>query len=1728
MNTRAVCGLGFRVLSSTAAAALTAATFILLSPAPLRAANGTWLGTQNNVWVNSANWSVSPYPGLGQTATFDSAGNGYTSLDLTSLPSVANIVFTGPAVAAYTLGTDPRDSQILVMGTEGEYRIDASAANSQTFNCSLQLGGGSYGGAYTFRNDAPEQTLTLGSVFVPAGSGGLKTINLRGAGAITILGDIARGPSTVNLVVDCTNAVTLSGSNTLNAAYLGGTNGVLKLAAGSKTYFQNSFDVNIVASQSVTIDGPGEIVLSTNVADDHGNNAVASGHTLTLNARLTGDTGFQYYHASSDYAGTFVLNGMNDYTRSTVFYAAGTLSCAYLGMSGTEGNLGKNARIVLDHAGARLLYTGAGETTDRTLDIKRGGTLEHAGSGSLVFTAPTASSTSGAKKLTLRNFAAAAGELQGAVVNGSGLVSLAKEGDGTWRLTAANTFSGTLAVNGGTLVLSGTAGAAASAAACTVSNGATLRLSNIAAANNTDRLADAGPVTLLGGTLDFSHDAGAADFSESAGALIAADGACTVQTDQAAEDQTSMLTFASLARLNGATLAFTGTGLGANARNRVFITGQPEGPLGDWVTLNGQPAYYSTADGITAMPAWSVTEIAARGPDSVIPDNAAADVRITQPGTSGPITLAGDPANSVASLCQCTDTAAEVDTANKTLLAYSVGITNGQAALKLGLSVGDGALAPLTPGGTLALNNASGSALTVNAALADNTAASSVAKYGAGNATVAGPTLHTGATEIHAGTLTFAGHTVTQRLAGAVSGSGTLVKTGTNLLDLAAANTAFSGPIQVQQGVLLVRQSGAFGTTDAGTVIADGATLDVGGSASMDSIITGAEPVTVQGAGADGQGVIVNRSGVQQINALGNLELAGDATFGGLSRWDIRNGAFNMNNHSVTKIGGAALGLSGTETVTTGGDSASIDVQQGSLRLQQSLQMGGSAANTVHLRSGTMLDLYDLASAPAWRLDCEDNTSYKASHNVDISNNRWAGPVSVNGSVRLTFEDSTTTDYYSGFTGEVSGPGSLFVTNGTSRQPRFNLTGTHNTYSGTTQVAGGWIYATSLKNVGEPSSLGQPMNAADGTIRLGLGNLPGRLAYTGSGDTTDRTIELSGSSTAGWGTLNHEGTGPLVISNVTFTAGAKRLYLIGNSTHPATIISALTDSASGTTELIKQNNGTWILPANNTYSGKTTLSEGGYGTLTYTGSNTLSGVFEIQNGILRLPAGASMKGTNNFYISKGGAFHLDGGTFVRNTTTADGATFSIGHSTGCYGHLSVNSGSLTCTRLYAGGSGIGTTRFTGGAAAFTHHVHVGRFSYGTVTITPGGSVSQPEIADDNDCYLGFDGGRGELNLLGGAYLQARGKVQAGQNGNAATSIVNLCEGTLTTRYFLYGKGLLLVNFAGGTLKYPDIAAGVTPLLPNHAAVHIYSYGPRDGFAGGAVIDTNGRDMSLPAAVRAPAGKGVTAIEIQQKGSRYLGEPYVRIEGDGFGACAVANMEDDGQGRGTYRVASVTVTSPGVNYTTAPTVTFLGGACIVTAQVSTVTLAPNTSGGLTKSGAGTLTLSGANTYTGTTTVAAGTLKLDTAQALPTGTPVVLAGGTLDLNGATATNAVSGTGTLANGTVETILSPTGAGTVGTDTITLTGAALRGTYQADVTAAGACDLVAITGDIDLAQLILQLVDPLALNRQQAYTILTCTGTRSGAFAGTNLPQGWSASYNTPGVVKLVYASGTLIRVR
>jgi autotransporter-associated beta strand protein len=93
-----------------------------------------------------------------------------------------------------------------------------------------------------------------------------------------------------------------------------------------------------------------------------------------------------------------------------------------------------------------------------------------------------------------------------------------------------------------------------------------------------------------------------------------------------------------------------------------------------------------------------------------------------------------------------------------------------------------------------------------------------------------------------------------------------------------------------------------------------------------------------------------------------------------------------------------------------------------------------------------------------------------------------------------------------------------------------------------------------------------------------------------------------------------------------------------------------------------------------------------------------------------------------------------------------------------------------------------------------------------------------------------------------------------------------------------------------------------------------------------------------------------------------------------------------------------------------------------ATLGTATLADNISGGLTKQGAGTLTISGRNTYTGETTVEAGTLQFNSASGIYTysgstvnignGATAQISGDRYDFNQKTFLFGTNGNGTLLN--------------------------------------------------------------------------------------------------------------------
>lgn len=166
----------------------------------------------------------------------------------------------------------------------------------------------------------------------------------------------------------------------------------------------------------------------------------------------------------------------------------------------------------------------------------------------------------------------------------------------------------------------------------------------------------------------------------------------------------------------------------------------------------------------------------------------------------------------------------------------------------------------------------------------------------------------------------------------------------------------------------------------------------------------------------------------------------------------------------------------------------------------------------------------------------------------------------------------------------------------------------------------------------------------------------------------------------------------------------------------------------------------------------------------------------------------------------------------------------------------------------------------------------------------------------------------------------------------------------------------------------------------------------------------------------------------------------------------------------------------------------------------------------KTGAGTLTLSGANTYAVDTRVAEGTLALATGASLPSATSVELVEGAgLDLGGAAQTVAgLSGSGLVTNGTLTATDGVRPGGTDAAGTLTLADATLCGTAEIDFFADGTCDrLVCAKGAFDASGLSLRLAGTERLVAGTVYTLVESTGGVTGRFVQANVPNGWNLSY-------------------
>ena len=1341
----------------------------------------------------------------------------------------------------------------------------------------------------------------------------------------------------------------------------------------------------------------------------------------------------------------------------------------------------------------------------------------------------------------------------GPITNGLGkIVTLAKANTSTWTLYGSNTFSGTTTISKGSLVLSGTNGAFAGTSAITLSGNAILELRNSELTNATDRLRDAAGITLSGGTLSFAHTGGLADYSERIGALTVNVGTNTILTSQADNGKTSVVTFASMTRSTGAAVNFAGPGLGESDCNRIYITNQAAGPLGAWATVNGTNlAAYSAALGVHAAGSGDTNyfELAAHGPDSVISNSATAFARITAPGDYGPITLAGAWTNSILSVQQSQTVDAEITTisftTNKTLLTSGLTIAAGQGAMKLGLNPGDGYLAALTSGGSVLLENDNTEALlTVNAAVVNNSTASTVDKYGSGTVVLAGSNTFSGAATINEGTLEFSGP-FGQRLSNVIGGAGALAKSGTNVLHIWGANT-YTGPTYIKQGTIRVDKDTTFGpttSTNTPVTITDGGTLnigctpDVGGTRIQNALNFGNKQFVISGAGYLGQGAIINISTTSQYSAFGRIALADDATIGGPQRIDMSSvataPALDLNDHTLTKTGACEFAIHGVQINPGAGK---VVINQGLLRFETGSWVNGTTNNTVTVNSGGRLELYQLvnASPSLWSVILNDGAFFQGGGTLNVTNqNIWNGPIALNGN---TFFNAGSTPTHWTVNGEISGTGKLVKMGGSATvTATLWLYGTNNTYSGGTLISNGVLFAR------YPGSL--------------PGYNEGKVAVWGGA-----TLAIpSGDGVTGWNAqqiqeLHDTSTFTNNTAVLSIDTGLADVDYLGNLTKTLALskkgMNTLTLNGTNTfTGAVAVNGGTLVLPSTSTnVTGAITVSGGSTNTSLVIDGVTTFISLNITNA-LTVAAVSGDRSTvtlsTNATFGKlllGNASGASGAFIQKNgilaVGPAIGSTDVLSMGNGGYGYYRMDAGSLATGQFGlpggGGGSGVfdlynGTVNVQGPGGWLIWGWSTSASSIGVLNMF-GGSLTSPAANDTTMAYGTYAGTIGIINMVGpSAFLDTTINshfINMARNSGGYLSAINLNSGTLRANKVFAGvTGTPTVfGFNGGTLL---AGTNSTTFMQGLTAALVYP--------GGGVIDSTNMVITIAQPLLAPVGCGVTSIPVLTGGSNYIGAPAVKITGGGgFGATAIATVDlaDGSPTKG--QVTGITVTSSGTGYQwyDAPVVTLVGGGFTAAATVGPAYVSPNaSSGGLTKLGSGMLTLAGTNTFTGTTTISAGTLKLGIAGALMPSSPIVLAGGTLDLNGFTVSNLISGVGSVTNGTLYTVISPAGAGAVGTNTLSTTTATVKGTYIADLNSDGSSDRLNIQGNIDLSNLELQIVDKNALNRDRAYTILSCTGgTRTGKFIFDNsgMDSHWRLLYRTDGSVQLLFVDGTLIKVR
>ncbi|MGZ5506583.1 MAG: beta strand repeat-containing protein, partial [Limisphaerales bacterium] len=581
------------------------------------------------------------------------------------------------------------------------------------------------------------------------------------------------------------------------------------------------------------------------------------------------------------------------------------------------------------------------------------------------------------------------------------------------------------------------------------------------------------------------------------------------------------------------------------------------------------------------------------------------------------------------------------------------------------------------------------------------------------------------------------------------------------------------------------------------------------------------------------------------------------------------------------------------------------------------------------------------------------------------------------------------TTFTNTLSGVISGSGGIFRQLSTTHGI-LALTGA-NTYTGKTTIDSSVTSVSSINSVANPaqsttSNLGKPSSAATGTLGFGSTTFTGTLRYTGAGETTDRVIDLQG--TTGGGTIDQSGTGLLKFTaNPTGTGnGPKTLTLQGSTAGTGEMSGIIPDSVSGSTVTTAStaSGGTTLTLASvaNIATGAAVSGTGIPASTTVTAVNTSTKVITISaatTATVSSGATITVTGVKNFNtVAKAGTgtWTLSGANTHSGGTTFTAGTLNIANPSALgSGTISFNGGSFDNTTgsdltLANSVSIPGSSTYVGSANNMTFNGTTTLTASKTLTVTAntvtlGGAVS--------GAFTLTKAGSGTLNLNHanghtGTTLSA-GNLNLGNVAALGTNTFTVSGGTLDNTS---GADMAPTNALvsiGGTLTYAGSANNLTFLVGQ--------------LTGNRTISVTQNTLSFGSIIENGAARNLTKS----------GNGTLLLTGNS------TNTGSTTVSAGTLKIGSAGTLGSG-SYAAALSVT--GTFDYNSTAAQTLSGVVSGAGSIVQDGSGELTFSGtASTFTGTITVNSGAVGVGAANGLPANSTLNLNGGTLDMGGNNAT-------------------------------------------------------------------------------------------------------------------------------